>query len=146
MIIITTIIVIIICDYECPWCLTDTRSTWGFTRFEIMTVSYSRLVANGSSFGCFGSILCKWVESLMVYCKRFFLLLKYIYTWDAVWQYYYCNVVPWHYDSSCMWVEVPTIIYLYITPAEEIIFPTLTDRSIRFYVTFDCIVSIIILW
>lgn len=35
---------------------------WEFSRFKIMTVSYSRLVANGSSFGCFGSILCKWVE------------------------------------------------------------------------------------
>ncbi|XP_060876595.1 bestrophin-4 isoform X1 [Metopolophium dirhodum] len=29
-----------------------------------MTVSYSRLVANGSSFGCFGSILCKWRGSV----------------------------------------------------------------------------------
>ncbi|XP_075228579.1 bestrophin 2 isoform X1 [Lycorma delicatula] len=29
-----------------------------------MTVSYSRLVANGSSFGCFWSILCKWRGSV----------------------------------------------------------------------------------
>ncbi|XP_073973900.1 bestrophin 2 isoform X4 [Rhodnius prolixus] len=45
-----------------------------------MTVSYSRLVANGSSFGCFWSILCKWRGSvyklvwreLLVYLAMYF--------------------------------------------------------------------------